>query len=748
MKIKINRRDHLKTLKCLLLLALMPASLAFAQSIPIANLCGTGRNPACNGLQPIGSVDAHWNLATPYPTSPSGQPVPLPSTLTYGPAYVNTPNGSWLANGPDTQWITPQVTTSLGGNYVYETTFDIPSGYDPATATISGWWSSDNEGIAVWLNDTLLAGFPLPGPSGFNAMTNFTIAQGVAGATFRPCSNKLFFVLRNRGVGGVDANPTDTGLRVQFTGSAVLPLPPPTLGNYPDTTLLLSGDTTVTPDATPSSTTSINVSTSTNFKGLLEGDPATGVVRVTNAHPAGIYTVTVTAFNGCTTTMTTFTLTVMRPPPCNPVDQIAFSRTTLSAGTAPRSVAIGDFDGDGIQDLALGLRVSSVPLSQGKVSIFLGKGANGKGTGTFRLQAFDYLIGTTTSNSTPNSLVVGDFDGDGRPDIATANSGSANVSVLLNNTTTQGSPVFLNAVNYDVGAQPRSIAVGDFNGDNIRDLAVTNENSRSVSVLLGNGNGTFQTAINLDIGTGLFPYWVTVGDFDGFNGNGDGKPDIAVTTRTPDSKVLVLLNTTAPFPNPGVTFRAPIPFGVENDPLSVVAGNFDAGLSNDLATANQGVNGSAGNVSVLLNATSPIGVLNFAPITSFPAGTSPQSLAVGQFDDLSQDLVVANNVSNNVSILLNNGSGGFLFPKNFLVGTSPSSVAVGDFNGDGRQDLAVANFSSDSVSILLRRPCPCAATFAENFDVPPSLPPRTTPRLDGRPRWMGDLEDRPGYSAK
>ena len=72
--------------------------------------------------------------------------------------------------------------------------------------------------------------------------------------------------------------------------------PTPTLGNYPDTSIPLSTDTTVTPDATPTNTTSINVSTSTNFKGKLEGYPTTGVVRVTDAHPAGTYTVIVKAF--------------------------------------------------------------------------------------------------------------------------------------------------------------------------------------------------------------------------------------------------------------------------------------------------------------------------------------------------------------------------------------------------------------------------------------------------------------------
>ena len=76
----------------------------------------------------------------------------------------------------------------------------------------------------------------------------------------------------------------------------------PTLGNYPDTSLALSTDTTVTPDAAPTDTTRINVSTSTDFNGTLEGDPTTGVVQVTDAHPAGTYTVTVTAFDSGGTT--------------------------------------------------------------------------------------------------------------------------------------------------------------------------------------------------------------------------------------------------------------------------------------------------------------------------------------------------------------------------------------------------------------------------------------------------------------
>src|SRR5450631_1569361 len=85
---------------------------------------------------------------------------------------------------------------------------------------------------------------------------------------------------------------------------------PPMLGNYPNTSVPLSTDTTVTPDAPPANTTNINVSTNSNFQGTFAASPATGVVTVTDAHPAGTYTVTVTAFGFSLTTTKTFTLTV------------------------------------------------------------------------------------------------------------------------------------------------------------------------------------------------------------------------------------------------------------------------------------------------------------------------------------------------------------------------------------------------------------------------------------------------------
>src|SRR5438132_1318840 len=121
-----------------------------------------------------------------------------------------------------------------------------------------------------------------------------------------------------------------------------------TLGNYPDKSVQLGANTTITPDAAPTNTTSINVSTSTNFKGKLEGSPTTGVVRVTDAHPAGAYTVTITAFeSGGGTTQKTFTLTVSSVATCTPV---TFDTSpNFGVGSGPVSVAVGDFNGDGKQ---------------------------------------------------------------------------------------------------------------------------------------------------------------------------------------------------------------------------------------------------------------------------------------------------------------------------------------------------------------------------------------------------------------
>ncbi len=140
------------------------------------------------------------------------------------------------------------------------------------------------------------------------------------------------------------------------------------------------------------------------------------------------------------------------------------------------------------------------------------------------------------ASSGPWSVAAADFNGDGKADLAVANYGSDNVSVLLGN----GDGAFQAAVDYSAGSDPRSVAIGDFNGDGRTDLAVANYSSNDASVLLGNGDGTFQTAVNYTAGSG--PWSVAVADF-----NGDGRADLAVANYTSNSVSVLLGNADGTF---------------------------------------------------------------------------------------------------------------------------------------------------------------------------------------------------------
>ena len=359
-----------------------------------------------------------------------------------------------------------------------------------------------------------------------------------------------------------------------------------------------------------------------------------------------------------------------------PLDRRAYlSAVTFAAGT-PVAVGTGPTSvtlGDFNADGRPDLAVAN--QKSNSVSVLLGQS-----DGTFTPAAGSPLA----VGDSPESVVVGDFDGDGLPDLATANTGDDTVSVLLG----QGDGTFGPAGSTPLADSddPESVAVGDFNGDGQPDLAVGYLEGNVVSVLLGRGDGTFTPAAS-PLVVGDFPSDVVVGDF-----NADGQPDLAVVNNGDDTVSVLLGQGDGTF-----TPAAGSPLAVGLDPESMVVGDFNADGRPDLAVANTG----GDTVGVLLGQ----GDGTFRPAGSpVSVGKFPQSVAVGDFDgDGRPDLAVSTLGDSTVSVLVGQGDGTFQPADGSAtaVGELPQSVAVGDFNADGRPDLAVANFNSKTVSVLL-----------------------------------------------
>ncbi|HME31507.1 MAG TPA: FG-GAP-like repeat-containing protein, partial [Terriglobales bacterium] len=302
----------------------------------------------------------------------------------------------------------------------------------------------------------------------------------------------------------------------------------------------------------------------------------------------------------------------------------------------------------------------------------------GPGTSTFLPQQQYGVLGA------PNGIAVADYSGDGIADLAVTNAGDNRVSVLLGN----GDGSFQLQQTYNVGSQPAGIAVADFNGDGIADLAVANASGNNVSVLLGNGDGTFPQQ-NPTYSVGVMPFDIAVADF-----NGDGIADLAVT-NSGDGTVSVLLgNGDGTFPQENPTY------GVGTDPIGIVVGDFNGDGIADLAVTNSG----DGTVSVLLGK----GDGSFQPQQTYAAGVAPYGIAVADFNgDGCPDLAVTNSQGGTVSVLLGNVVNqecAGTFPQQnptYGVGEEPAGIAVADFNGDGFADLAVTSRKDGTISVLL-----------------------------------------------
>jgi hypothetical protein len=288
-----------------------------------------------------------------------------------------------------------------------------------------------------------------------------------------------------------------------------------------------------------------------------------------------------------------------------------------------------------------------------------------------------YLLtraGSMPAGNSPHSVTMADFDADGHLDLAVSNEQSDRLSVLLGN----GAGGFVEASSFPAGSHGMAVIHADFNGDEHLDLAVANELYDNVAILLGDGSGGF--ILNGTFPAGDTPVSLAVGDF-----NEDDRLDLAIADREPDEVHVLLGDGTG-------GFAAGTVFPAYNRPRTIMAGDFNEDTHLDLAVASE-----YGSVFVFVGD----GAGGFGRKTWHSSSFTIHSMVMGDFNnDEHLDLVAASSSSHDLLSYQGDGAGGFSRFLAVPVGFAPQAMAASDLNNDGDTDLVIADYSSHRVAVL------------------------------------------------
>ncbi len=483
---------------------------------------------------------------------------------------------------------------------------------------------------------------------------------------------------------------------------------------------------TVTP-----TTTDTNATVTVNGVTVTSGNPSGAITLVVGPN---IITTVVTAQNGTTTQTYTTTVTRSNAPPIvtnfspktGPIgttviitgtnfgatiaQNIVFfgaTRATVTAASAT-SLTVTVPAGATYEPISV-LNATTVLLGSSSVPFITTFTPN---KGNITIDDFEPKVDFAASNFA-YGVTVGDFDGDGKPDIAVTNTNNNLVSILRN-TSTSGSisgASFAAKIDFTTGTSPHNVEIGDFDGDGKIDLGILNFSDNSVSIFrnTSSGIGNISFAALLNFTTAINPNGMIISDFDG-----DGKSDFAVSNYNSGS-ISAYRNISSGIGN--IDFAAKVDFPCAGGPSGLSIGDLDGDGKTDVAVA--AVTGSS--IAIFRNISTP-GTINFSPQVLFSTSLFSNDVVIGDLNnDGKPDLAAINIASNLISIFNNTSSGigniNFGSKVDFSLGTNPSAIVIGDLDGDGKLDLAL-NTSNSSLSTLRNTTSGSggAITFAPKVD--------------------------------